>query len=121
MSAACECRHCGINRIVKSLAGPTRHIFPLMVDENQRGPSINLKGIPDFTLSVIDHRVADLVSGQSLADALGGLFVVKFGAVNSDHNEFLGILGLQLCQVWQCVDAIDATKCPEIEKDNLAP
>ena len=54
--------------------------------------------------------MADLVSGQSLAAALGGLFVVKFGAVNSDHNEFLGILGLQLGQVWQCVDAIDATK-----------
>src|SRR5438105_2445445 len=40
--------------------------------------------------------------------------------MHADDNKLLGVFLLQLGQVWQRVDAVDAAKSPEIEDDDFA-
>ena len=46
--------------------------------------------------------------------------VVELGGVDADDDQLVGVLLLQLGQVGQGVDAVDAAERPEIEQDDLA-
>ena len=77
-------------------------------------------GLPDVLVGVVDHRMGDLVAEDGLADAGGFLLVVELGRVDADDHQLVGIFLLQLGQVGQDVDAVDAAQRPEVEQDDLA-
>src|SRR5205823_7558967 len=92
----------------------------LGVDQHQGGPGAYAVAPPDDPLGVVDHRVGDLVAQDGLADRFGVLLVVELGRVYADDDQDAGVLGLQLGQVRQGVDAVDAAERPEVEQDDAA-
>ena len=77
-------------------------------------------GAPDPELGVVGDGVRDLVAADDLPDVLGGLLVGELRRVHADDDELVGVLLLELLQVRQDVDAVDAAVGPEVEQDDLA-
>src|SRR5207245_1412667 len=86
----------------------------------ERGPGATAVGVPDLHLRVVDDGVADLVAQHRLSDVLRLLLVVELGRVHADDNDLVGIFLLDLGQVGERVDAVDAAEGPEVEDDDLA-
>src|SRR5262249_53036480 len=90
------------------------------VDQHQRGPGPDAVPVPDGVLGVIDHRVADLVAQDGLADALGVLLVGELRRVYADDDQHAGVFRFEPGEVGEGVDAVDAAQRPEVEQDDAA-
>ena len=76
--------------------------------------------MPDFMVGVVDDGMLDVVAQDGFADARGFLFIVELGGVHADDDQDAGILGLELGEIGERVDAVDAAEGPEIENDDAA-
>ena len=93
----------------------------LGVDEHQRGPSPAGILLPDLELAVVDYRVLQLVTPNGLIDVVGLLLVWKFGRVDADHSQLVGVLYFQFPQLRKYVGAVDSTISPEVQDHDPAP
>ena len=105
---------------IQTLALTLGDQVPFGVDQHQRRPGMGVVGVPDGLVGVVDDGVADLVAEDGFTDGLGTLFLVELGGVDADDNDLLGVLLLQIGEVGQRVDAVDAAERPEIEDHDLA-
>src|SRR3954471_23830180 len=62
----------------------------------------------------------DLVAKDRLANILCVVLALKFGCMNPNDDELIRIRVLELLKLGQYMHAVDATKCPEIQKDEPA-
>ena len=57
---------------------------PAVTDDEQRRPAGDAEFVPEHQLSVVDHRVSDVVPRQSSGDVSGHALVLKLGRVYTD-------------------------------------
>jgi len=78
---------------------------------------VPFKALPDEHFVVIDDWVLDVVLQHSVPYFIGALLVFELGAMTP--NKYNGVLPrellLQIFDVWQDVQAVDAAICPEID------
>jgi hypothetical protein len=65
--------------------------------------------------------VLDLIAQDGLADVFGHALSGELGRVHADDHELFRVLGFELLQVGDHVDAVDAAVSPEVEQHHLAP
>ena len=109
-----------VQGLIQALPRAHGEHLALGVDQDESRPGAELVGIRDLAIGVVDDGMAYLVAQYGFADAGGVALVGKLGAMDANHDQFVGVLLLQLRQVGQGVDAIDAAQSPEIEDHDLA-
>src|SRR5262249_6702912 len=109
-----------VQNVVTPFAGGVGDDLALGVDDEQGRPGVDLEAAPDDRVGVVDDRVADLVTKDRLADALGVAFVLELGRVHADDHQDVAVLLFELGQVRQRVDTVDAAQRPEVEDDDAA-
>ncbi len=62
----------------------------------------------------------NLVAENDAADILEVFFVFELGRVDADDDQLVRILFLELLQIGNDVDAVDAAVSPEIQQHHLA-
>jgi hypothetical protein len=75
---------------------------------------------PNLKITVIDDRVANVITQDRLTDRLRLLLIGELGGMHADHDQLLGVLLLQFLQVGNDVHAVDAAEGPEVQKNQLA-
>ena len=104
-----------VEHLVGAFSGDAAVVATLRIDQHQRRPGLHAVAPPDDHLRVVDNGVLHLVAQDRFTDAVGVRFVREFGRVDAEHNQDAGILGFELCEVGNGVDAVDAAQRPEIQ------
>src|SRR6266850_2069306 len=90
------------------------------IDQIARRPGVNGIRFPNFKVGVVDNRMLNLVAENDAADILEVFFVFELGRVDADDDQLVRILFLELLQIGNDVNAVDAAVGPEVEQHNLA-
>jgi len=100
-----------------SLLGHPLDDVAVGANQQNRRPIVELEGVPDVELAVIDASVGDIVANDGLSEHMRGLFFVKFGAVDADKGHLREVFkfGLKLFELGQDMDAVDAAARPEVD------
>src|SRR5262249_5106939 len=106
--------------IIKALATLRFTDVSLGVYEDQGRPRAHAIAPPDGGVGIVHHGMRDLITKDRLANRLGLFLVGELWRMDADNHEHIGVLGFQFGKVRKRVDAVDATQCPKIEKDNAA-
>ena len=111
----------GVDQLLVALAGDHQHEVALRADDGHRRPTANADPLPHVHRVVVDNRVGDLVAQHGVADVFGHFFVVELGRVHADERDGItGVTLLQLGEIRQNVNAVDAAVSPKIEHGDLA-
>jgi hypothetical protein len=109
-----------VEEVVNALARVVAHDVAARVDEHERGPRLRPVLAPHLEIHVVDHRMRQLVALDDAADVFRVALVVELGRVHADDHQLLRVLLLQPLQLWDDVEAVDATVRPEVEQHDLA-
>lgn len=90
--------------------------------DHQRRPIVELEGVPDVELAVIDAGVLHVVADHGLTQHVHCLFLVELRGMYPNKGDFWEILkfGLQLLELSEYMNAIDAAASPEVYDQELA-
>ena len=111
----------GVDHLLVAFAGDEQQQVAPWADDGHRRPTPDTDLLPHLHRVVVHDRVGDLVAQHGVADVRRHLFVFELGRVHADKRDRItGVPFLQLGEVGQHVDAVDAAVGPEIEHDNLA-
>ncbi len=102
------------------LPGHLRDHVALGVDDDQRRPGPCRVRLPRAQVGVVEHRVVDAVPFHGIGERLRLGLERELRRVDADHDEDVGELGLEVAQLLDHVEAVDATAGPEIEQHELA-
>lgn len=90
------------------------------VDQEEGRPGANAEFAPDDHFGVVEDRVGDFVADDGVTDVVGDFFVVEFGGMDSDDDEFVGVFFFEVFEIGEDVHAVDAAVGPEVEEDDFA-
>ncbi len=108
-------------RVRVPLAGVLGDDVPLGVDHHQRGPGPHRVLLPRGQLGVVEHRVLHPVPLHGVHHRLVLRLVHELRRVHPDDHHRVPVLLLQLPQLVQDVQAVDAAEGPEIQNDDASP
>jgi hypothetical protein len=100
------------------LAGQLRDDVALWVHDGEGRPGAGRVGLPGEQVRVVEDGVVHLVAldrGRE-RDRVG--LVRELGGVHPDHDQDVRELGLDLAQLVEHVQAVDAAEGPEVEQDD---
>ena len=116
-----RCCDAGIEYLLVALAGDQQHEVALGADHGERWPTTHADLTPHSHLIVVHDRMGDLVAQDCIANVRGDLFVFKFGRVHTyECHRIPGVAFLQLDEIGEDMDAVDAAIRPEIEHHNFS-
>ncbi len=110
----------GVDRVGVALAGVLRDDVPLRVDQHQGRPGACGVGLPGHELGVVEHRVTHVVPLHRCGQGVRIRLVLELRRVHADHHELVGVLLLDLTQLVEHVQAVDAAEGPEVEEHEPA-
>ena len=111
----------GVDQLLVALTGDHQHEVALRSDDGHRRPTADTDALPHVHRVVVHDWVGNLVAQHGVADVFGHLFVVELGRVHADKRDGItGVALLQLGEIGQDVDAVDAAVGPEIEHGDFA-
>ena len=102
------------------LAGHLRHDVALGVDDDERRPGPRGVRRPGDQLRVVEDGVVHLVPLDGGGERVRVGLVHELRRVHADDHQHVAVLLLQLAQLVQDVQAVDAAERPEVEDDDLA-
>lgn len=103
------------------LARVLRDDVPLRVDDDERRPRAHGVLLPGRQLRVVQHRMLHAVPLDRVHDRLVLGLVHELRRVHADDHDRVPVLPLQLPQLVQDVQAVDAAEGPEIQDDDASP
>ena len=115
-----QLRDHGIKQISMTLTALRAYKFAFRIDDCNCWPGLRPEFSPQDHLTIVDHRMFDLVTHNGITDVPGIFFVVEFCRMDADDDDLIGILFFQKRQIREYVHAVDAAKRPEIQNDNFA-
>ena len=110
----------GVDRVRVTLAGVLRDDVALRVDEHQGRPGSRGVGLPGHQLGVVEDRVSDVVPLDRGRQRHRIRLVLELRRVHPDHDQLVGVLLLDLPELVEDVQAVDAAERPEVEQHEAA-
>ena len=90
------------------------------VDDDEGGPCAGGVCLPGGQFGVVEYGVGDVVAVDGCGERYGVGFVLKFGAVHTDGDEYVGEFFFEGAQFVEHVQAVDAAEGPEVENNDFA-
>lgn len=116
-----QLRHQALDGVRVALARVLCDDVALRVDDDERRPGADGVLLPGRELRVVQDRVLDAVALDRVHDRPVLGLVHKLRGVDPDDHDRVPVLLLQLAELVQDMQAVDAAEGPEIQDDDASP
>ena len=107
-------------RLPVALAGRHRNDIAVGIDHHQRGPRTDAVLLPRLETGVVEHGMHDPVAGDRALDRGMVELVRELRGVHADDHQPVSESLLEIAQLLDDAEAVDAAERPEIEDHNAS-